>query len=116
MNQLIFTLCAAVPTAWLLWRRGWIDKKRRFGLILALVTVFYFVIMRSLPERTSPQVSTEIPTDAQLDALVEHAAQNASPPTVHNESFPSSDSFNLSTNGTTRRQPIARPPTTSPSW
>jgi hypothetical protein len=107
MNQLIFTLCAAIPTAWLLWRRGWIDRKRRFGLVLALVSVFYFIIMRSLPERTSPQASTDpIPTAEQLDAQVEHAARHAAPPPVLNEPFPSSDTFDLTTNGSTRRRPL----------
>jgi hypothetical protein len=54
MNQLVFVLLAAVPTAWLLWRRGWIDRKRRFGLVLAIVCAVYFMIFRSLPERDQP--------------------------------------------------------------
>jgi hypothetical protein len=55
MNQVVFVMLACVPTAWLLWRRGWIDRRRRFGVILAIVTVVYFVALRSLPERAARQ-------------------------------------------------------------
>lgn len=92
MNQLIFVLGAAMPTAWLLWRRGWLDRKRRYGVVLAIVCAFYFVLMRSLPERGKPPVAH---SDESMPSIEAPRPQAPYMVPLHGNRYPTTDDFTL---------------------